>query len=107
MKASEIVQELRRARKAQRLSCGHVGLAMGRPAHVANPGSQISDWERGRVPPSLPALESWAGALGLELSLTLVVKSEVQVEPVVLGLSGDQGHGQPERSHAAVESSGS
>lgn len=107
MNTQEIVQELRRVRKAQRLSCGAVGLAMGRPAHVANPGSQISDWERGRVPPSLPALEAWAAALGLELALTLVVKSEVEVEPVVLDRSGDQGHRQPQGRHATVDGCGS
>lgn len=69
MTLQEIVQELRRVRKAQRLSCAAVGLAMGRSAHVSNPGSQISDWERGYKSPSAHAVTAWASALGLELTL--------------------------------------
>lgn len=42
--------------------------------HLGTQQSAISEWETGRVAPSVASLQAWASALGLDLQIRLVRK---------------------------------
>ena len=61
----KIGEKIREARKAAGMNQGQLAERLGMPQ------SQVSDWERGEVMPSVPSLVKLAPALKIDVSLLI------------------------------------